>query len=216
MIPILYEDKYIIAVHKPSGMPVMKDRSRDMDLVSFVESDLGLSELALINRLDRPVSGVVLLAKDKTTQKNLMQQVQNREVNKIYLAWVEGLVNAKETIILEDYMIKTAKSVALIVSASEAKAKKASLSYKVLESKNTQSGYKSLLEINLLTGRFHQIRAQLAHHGMPVVGDTKYNDAAKNIRGWQTIQLVAFAYTFTHPVSKKTIKIEVEEIGLTI
>lgn len=216
MVPIIYEDKYILVVNKPSGMPVTKDRSRDPDVISVIEAEKGYNNLQLINRLDRPVSGIVVIAKDKKTQADLMKQIQNRQVSKTYLAWVDVEVRETGLITLEDYMTKSAKSVALIVGQNAPKAKKASLSYQVMETRKTEEGIKSLLQVDLHTGRFHQIRAQLAYHKMPIMGDTKYNDLAKQKGGWQTIQLVAWQYGFTHPASKKKMVFKLEDTGLTL
>lgn len=216
MIPIIYEDKYILVVHKPAGMPVTKDRSKDPDLVSAVEADKGYENLQLINRLDRPVSGIVLMAKDKNTQAGMMKQIQERSVSKTYLAWVDARVEQGEKVTLVDYMTKSAKAVALIVPPNTPKAKKASLSYEVLEVNQTDAGEMSLLKIDLHTGRFHQIRAQLAHHKMPIIGDTKYNESAKEKEGWQRIQLVAWQYSLVHPITKKKMTFTIEETGLKL
>lgn len=214
MVQIIYEDQYILGVVKPPGMPVQKDRSRDEDLVTT--SKIYLSDaldnkgpietiyLEVINRLDRPVGGIVILAKDQLTNQNLSRQIHSRQMKKSYLAIINGKPHAKEDRFV-DYLTKSIKGVAAVVKPSQSGAKKAILSYKNICGLQMNSEQVTLLEIELETGRFHQIRVQLAHHNLPIVGDTKYNPAYQNKEGWHQIQLFAYGYVFKHPFSGKTI-----------
>ncbi|MDD6573363.1 MAG: RNA pseudouridine synthase, partial [Thermoflexaceae bacterium] len=179
MEQIIYEDKNIIVFHKPAGMLVQSDRSFDVDVVSSLMTYLAEKgekpEIFVINRLDRPVSGLVLLAKNKKFAAALSQELQNGAINKEYYAVVCGSMPQKKGM-LTDYLLKDARNnISEVVDSKIKGAKEAKLEYEVISSKNIpwNGGMQevSLVKIHLITGRHHQIRVQFASRGVPLLGD---------------------------------------------
>ena len=178
---IVYEDQYLIACIKPYGVPSQSDKTYDADMITLVKEFIydrdGLSEepyLAIINRLDRPVSGIILFAKDEDTAAKLSDMIQDREISKFYQVVVKGFFDEPEGE-LSDYLLHDKKTnMTKVVSKGTKGAKKAELFYEVLDELDTDEGPVSYLLVELLTGRHHQIRCQMAAHGHPVWGDTKY------------------------------------------
>lgn len=203
---IVFEDKNLIVVEKPQGIPCQKDPTGDTDLQSLVyEYLLQSSEkpvLNLINRLDRPVGGLVLFGKTAEATKKISKDLMGRNIKKDYLAVVNG-APGDDIVSLTDYMIKL-KSVNMsaISSPDDADSKEARLSFKLLESVSAEEGELSLLNIRLKTGRHHQIRLQLSNYGTPVWGDTKYNPLFANIKEWVDISLWAYKLEFVHPIKR--------------
>lgn len=197
----VYEDDVIIVCDKPAGVAVQSRRLDRKDLEGLVRSYLikqsGRRDVfaAAVHRLDQPVEGLVLLAKTRQAAATLSGQMQGGEWSKEYLAVVEGKLPQTEGI-LEDYLRKDIRTQqAQIVSAQEEGAKRAKLEYKVLES----LADRQLVRIRLYTGRYHQIRAQLAHAGHPLAGDSRYRSASgMDGRG---LGLCAYRLTFSHPVT---------------
>lgn len=176
-LKVLYEDNHLIAVYKPAGILVQEDKTGDPSLLDQVKYYLknkyhkpGNVYLGLIHRLDRPVSGIILFAKTSKGASRLSEQFREHEVEKVYHALVVG--KPKESkMTLVHYLVKD--KVINKTSAHEsdtAEAQEAVLHYEVVKSNNKYS----LLKIKLGTGRSHQIRAQLAAIGCPIVGDVKY------------------------------------------
>lgn len=199
-INIVYEDKDILVCRKPAGLPTQTSKVAAPDLVSELKKYLAEkkeSYLAVIHRLDQPVEGLLVFAKNKTAAKKLSEQLWQNEFNKVYYAVAFNQPPVQEGL-LEDYMIKEA-SMAKIVPADTPGAKKAVLHYKLIAMEKGRSLY----EVRLETGRFHQIRAQMAHAGMPLLGDKKYADAAIKIyseaHGIQNVALCAFKLKLVHP-----------------
>ncbi|MEW5803425.1 MAG: RluA family pseudouridine synthase [bacterium] len=204
---ILYEDNHVIAVYKPGGVLVQGDITGDISLMDIVKQYIkdrykkpGNVFLGLVHRLDRPVSGVVVLAKTSKGASRLSEQFRFRHITKIYLAQVYGHMTPKEGT-LSSYLRRETKG-ARLAGESEPGAQSAVLSYKVLKS---MAG-KSLLEITLHTGRKHQIRAQLASQGHPIVGDVKYG--APSALSDNTIRLLAKSLSFKHPTKDEIITVE--------
>lgn len=204
MKSIIYEDNNIIIYHKPAGMLVQSDRSFDVDLVSSLKTYLvekgEKAELSVINRLDRPVSGLVLLAKNKNYAAKLSKELQNDGICKEYYAVVCGSMKEKKGF-LQDYLVKDAKSnTSRIGNASEKGAKEAKLEYEVLAQKRIvymgEEQDVSLVRIHLITGRHHQIRVQFAGQKTPLLGDTKYNPQHTQKKGWQNIALCSYKLEF--------------------
>ena len=202
---ILYEDRSLIAVYKEPGLAVQTKKVTEKDLESILLTYLageqkgdGRPELYVIHRIDQPVDGIVLFAKNKKTAADLTRQLTDGSMKKIYRAEVAGTISS-ETGCLEDFLVKDGRrNMSFVVHdpKSNPGAKKAKLSYRKI-SENT-------LEIELFTGRHHQIRVQLAHAGMPIVGDRKYGGppAAR-------LMLTAYRLVFMHPERKKITKIEI-------
>lgn len=218
-INILYEDKDIIACEKKSGMPVQSDRTMDMDLVNALRNYRHEKEpdrdpyIGLVHRLDRPVGGVMVFGKTPFATKELNKQIQNRKVKKTYLCVVTKDLSdeiGKEKVLLSDYLKKDARNnISMVVPKSDKNGKKAELFYQV---KKAADGL-SLLEVELLTGRHHQIRVQMAEHVAPLWGDTKYNPKSMEEKGWQQIALFSNSFMFCHPKTKKEVRISLEPSG---
>ena len=198
---ILFEDEYILAAEKPQGMPSQADKTGDTDLLSELEAYTG-KPLGLLHRLDRPVGGVMLFAKDKTAEATLAKDLQENKLNKRYLTVLCGKLPADEGT-LEDYLLKNARTnLSEVVSKDRKGAKKAILHYKKIAEKETDIGILTLTEIKLDTGRHHQIRVQTSHAGVPIWGDKKYH---KNFpkRGKTDIALWSYRLEGIHPKTKE-------------
>lgn len=175
---IVYEDDKIIIYNKPSGVLVQSNRSFDVDLMSDIKTYLvrkgEKSNLFIINRLDRPVSGLVLMAKTKEMAAFLSKILQKGNIDKEYLAVIKGKVDAAEGT-MEDYLVTDPlNNTSSISNSKDVKAKRAALEYEVIASREISNEVLSLVKIKLLTGRHHQIRVQFASRNTPLMGDTKY------------------------------------------
>lgn len=194
---IIHKDHHLVAFNKTPGMPVQADKSNDMSLLQ-----LGImytkSHLFLINRLDRPVSGIVLMGK----HKDIVTQISNSDkVKKTYLAVVKKGI-AEENAELTHYLQKDSKRKRAVVKTEPTEGfKESTLRYTLVKSMDNYD----LLSIELVTGRFHQIRAQLAHIGHPIKGDVKYGARRKNSD--RSIHLHAYQLEFVHPKSNQQIKL---------
>ena len=206
---VLYEDNHIIAVNKTCNEIVQGDKTGDVPLSETVKAYIkekynkpGEVFLGVTHRLDRPTSGVVLFARTSKALTRLNEMFKSHEqIRKTYWAIVQGkpkMVEAR----LENYLIRNEKQNKSYIAKQGAKdAKLAILTYKTL----TVGDHYSLLEINLKTGRHHQIRCQLAAIGCPVKGDLKYGAKRSNPDGG--ICLHARQIAFEHPVSHDEIVI---------
>lgn len=195
---ILYEDQHIIVCRKEAGIAVQTAKMSQMDMESALKNYLAVKDsgkmpyLAVIHRLDQPVRGVLVFAKTPFAAKELSRQVTDHTIGKYYLAEVEGTIPA-EAGTLEDYLLKDGRTnTSKIVDSKISGAKKATLHYKKRD--------EHTIEIELVTGRHHQIRVQCAHAGMPLKGDGKYNPNAQ--RG-QQLGLCAYHLVFKHPKTGK-------------
>ena len=198
---VLYKNNQLIAFNKPSGLPTQSDRSGDKALLDIAEI-YTKSDLHLIHRLDRPASGIVLLAKNKKCLAILNEQFQNRTIKKTYLAVVKNHPPEKEGTLIHYLLKSQKKNRAFAHDEEKANSKKAELTYKVIASIDNYH----LLEINLVTGRHHQIRAQLAKVDCPIKGDERYGFKRGNKD--RSIHLHAWKLEFRHPVTNEVIKLE--------
>ena len=187
---IVYEDNYMIAVVKPYGVPSQSDHSNREDMVSIVKNflfDRGDTDeepyIAVINRLDRPVAGVLLLAKTPEAAAKLTDLVQDRKIEKCYQAVVCGEVPDDEGTWTDWLVADKKNNCSKVVPEGTSGAKKAVLSYEVLDVVETDEGIYTYLLVHLETGRHHQIRCQMAAHGFPIWGDVKYGPSGKNGNG---------------------------------
>lgn len=208
-VDILHEDEDIIVCVKPYGMPAQADRTRDGDVLSYLKNYLyeeyELDEepyLAMIHRLDRPVGGIMVFAKNQKAAANLSDQVQDGSMVKFYQAVVTGQM-PDDMGMLEDYLLKDGKTNTTKVSKKGVKgAKYAALQYEVLDEFETDNGILSYILIELITGRHHQIRVQLSSRGVGIYGDTKYNPQfQKTKKKYQQIALFATRLEFEHPTT---------------
>jgi 23S rRNA pseudouridine1911/1915/1917 synthase len=180
---ILFEDKEKIILKKEPGVLVQSDKSFDRDLVSEVlayrVSKGEEAYAAVINRLDRPVSGLVLMAKTKNAAKKYSRIMQENSFDKMYYAIVCGRLDKPEGT-FTDYLLKDGRTnTSAVVPKDTKQAKYAELEYEVicekeLNNSNGEPVVVSLVRIRLITGRHHQIRVQFASRGLPLLGDTKY------------------------------------------
>jgi 23S rRNA pseudouridine1911/1915/1917 synthase len=208
MIEVLFEDNHLIAVYKRPSDLSQSDRTGDVALDSEVKKYLGEKYnkpgdvfLGIVHRLDRPVGGVMLFARTSKALERMNEIFRTREVRKTYLAVVNERPPDDEAV-LTHYLKKNEKQNKTYVYDNEVKgSKEASLSYKLAG----RSERFFLLEIELHSGRHHQIRAQLAKIGCPIKGDLKYGYPRSNEDG--SISLFARKLEFTHPVKKEKVTI---------
>ena len=201
---VCYEDNHILVVNKPGGMLVQGDKTGDTPLVEHLKAYLkekynkpGNVFLGVVHRLDRPTSGVVVFARTSKALRRLNEQFAQRNVAKTYWALVPKGLKKNEGR-LEHWLVRNAqKNKSFAHDAQISDAKKAVLSYKVSHRLDRYT----LLEIELETGRHHQIRCQLAKIGFPIRGDLKYGAARSNPDG--NIDLHARQLTLEHPVKKE-------------
>ena len=201
---ILYEDNHIIVVYKFSGILSQSDSTKDLDMVSIVKRYLkdryhkpGNVYLGLVHRLDRPVKGVMVFAKTSKAAARLSKQIRNGQMHKKYYAVVEGILKEKEGI-LENKIEKLDNKKVLIDSQN---GKEAKLKYKVIKEKDNLS----LVDINLLTGRYHQIRLQFSSRNHPLYGDTLYGSKYKG-----DLALISYSLSFIHPTTKEKMCFEIK------
>jgi 23S rRNA pseudouridine1911/1915/1917 synthase len=205
---VLFEDNHLIAVSKKAGQIVQPDPDGTRALCDEVADWLaqkynkpGKAFLGVAHRIDRPVSGVVLFAKTSKALIRLNELFRDRKVEKIYLALVEGKPKA-EQMDLVHYLSRNQKTNKSYISDKQAEGRQlAKLSYKVIDYFDRYT----LLEIQLGTGRHHQIRAQLSFSGLPIKGDVKYG--ARRSNDDRSICLHAYSLSFLHPVKNEPVKI---------
>lgn len=219
---ILYEDKDIIVCHKPAGIATQTARVGQADMVSEVNNYLKSASsdhkkplyVGVIHRLDQPVEGILVFAKNKAAAADLSRQAAGDVMKKEYLAVVCG-ENFSQTGELKDYLLKDGKTNTSRVVPPEVKgAKEALLTYEVLS--QGPSGT-ALVRIQIHTGRHHQIRVQMANAGMPLLGDHKYaGEEAVTISsklGIRDIALCAYRLSFMHPKTGKRMEFEIRPEG---
>jgi 23S rRNA pseudouridine1911/1915/1917 synthase len=201
-VNILFEDNHLLVVVKEPNIPMQEDDSKDIDLLTMAKDYLrakydkpGNIYIGMVHRLDRPVGGVVVLAKTSKAAARLSESIRTRSIEKEYRAIVEGDLPFEGT--LKDNLKKESRTnMTQVVSEYDPEGKTAQLNYRVL----AHNEGLSLIEINLLTGRSHQIRVQFASRKNPIWGDARYNPAAKP---GQQIALWATRLTFPHPTTKE-------------
>ena len=201
--PILYEDNHLLVVDKPPGLATMGVAAGIPSLLSEAKAYIkrkyqkpGNVYLGIVSRLDAPVTGVLVLARTSKAAARLTEQFRSKEVEKSYWALVEPEVEPAQAT-LQDWVRKDERHRRMhIATAENPDAKEAILSYRTLQS-NRRS---TLLEVDLQTGRKHQIRLQLSHQGHPILGDRKYGSKVSFPAG---IALHAHSLSFQHPVQKE-------------
>jgi len=201
---ILFEDNHLIVVVKKAGELVQGDITGDPPLVTLVKNFLkkkynkpGAVFLGVVHRLDRPTSGVVLFAKTSKALSRLNEQFKNRVPKKTYWALVPHLFNKQEGSLAHWMTSNTKQNKSKAHPHEVPQSKFAKLYFRSIKKLNNYT----LLEINLETGRHHQIRAQLSAEGFPIQGDLKYGAPRSNKEG--SISLHAYRLEIEHPVTKK-------------
>ncbi|MBT4679387.1 MAG: RluA family pseudouridine synthase [Flavobacterium sp.] len=205
-LEVLFEDNHLLIVNKKSGDIVQGDKTGDKPLSDVVKEYIkekynkpGEVFLGVVHRLDRPTSGIIIFARTSKALERLNKMLRERTISKTYWAVVKN-TPLKEKDSLIHFLKKNPKNNKSTVFTKETDAsKKAILHYSVIKKLDNYS----LLEIDLETGRHHQIRAQLAYIGSPIKGDLKYGASRSNKDG--SIHLHARKISFTHPVSKENI-----------
>ena len=215
---IIYQDNDILVCRKPAGFPTQTARIGQADVVSELKNYLAKSKgsepyLGIIHRLDQPVEGLLVFGKTQKATRVLSQSLKTKALHKSYYTVAFNQPFAEEGM-LEDYMIKeSGKNMARIVTADTPGAKKAVLHYRMLAASNR----KVLYVVQIDTGRFHQIRAQMAHAGMPLLGDQKYADEATKLysekNGIRNVALCAFEIVLNHPETGKEMSFTIQPEG---
>jgi 23S rRNA pseudouridine1911/1915/1917 synthase len=197
-LQVLHEDNHLLAVYKPAGMPTQAGHAGEPCLLDVAREYLreryhkpGRVFLGLVHRLDRPVAGVVVLARTSKAASRLSQQFRSRTVTKIYRALVSGRPEPAEHTLVHHVELRP-DGRAVLHDGPGGDRKEARLRYRVL-----RAGSPSLLEVELGTGRKHQIRMQLARQGHPIVGDARYGSTVPFTAG--AIALVAWRLEVVHP-----------------
>ena len=222
-IDVIHEDDDILVCRNPAGLAVQSAKAGQQDMVSLLKNYRAgrqePPEIYLVHRLDQPVEGIMVFAKNKKAAASLSKQMQQKRVDKYYNAVVEGVFNAPEGR-LEDYLLRDGRSnTSRVVPADTPGAKRAVLHYRVLKVCNGAAELAltddnrtvSLVEILLETGRHHQIRVQLAHAGHPLAGDKKYNPNCQT--GYLPIGLCSVSLAFSHPAIGKRMKFSIVPKG---
>lgn len=198
-LDVIYEDNHIMVVRKPVNILSQKDNTNDIDMTTIVKSYLkekynkpGNVYLGLLHRLDRPVGGLMVLAKTSKAAKRLSEDIKLHKLKKTYIAVVEGIIKSDKGI-MKDYLKRLPNG--NVITTTNNDGKYAELEYKVLE--RNKKCNKTLVEINLKTGRHHQIRVQFSSRGHALCGDQRYNKKDKT-----QIALFANKLSFIHPVKK--------------
>lgn len=206
---ILYEDNHIIAVNKKAGQIVQGDKTGDIPLSDTVKQYIkqkynkpGEVYIGVTHRLDRPVSGVILFARTSKALTRLNELFRTKEAKKTYLAICSNKPPKDSDRLTGNIFRNTKQNKSYMREKESAETKSAILDYKVI----AKSEKYYLLQINLHTGRHHQIRCQLAHMGCPIRGDLKYGYIRSNDNGG--INLHASEISFTHPVKKELLTIK--------
>jgi 23S rRNA pseudouridine1911/1915/1917 synthase len=209
-LKVIYEDNHIIAVYKPSGILVQGDSSGDITLIDVVRKYLAINYnksgnvyLGLVHRLDKPASGLVIFAKTSKGASRLSKQFREHSIIKIYYAMVEGKMKSGIEQTLKSYLIRDKDITKVVKHLPESKY--AELTYQCIKS----DGKNSLLEVQLVTGRKHQIRSQLSAIGYPIIGDIKYG-AKSQLGNKDAIALICKSISFTHPTKKEPITLRVD------
>ncbi len=218
-IKILYEDNHLLVVHKPKGILSQEDSSHRPDILTLMKEDLkqrynkpGNVYLGLVHRLDVAVEGVIVLAKTSKAASRLSEEIREHRFEKRYLAVCSGLVSPVSGTLKDDLTKDHGKNLVYTKQnrpkelKNHGKERPAVLNYRVLE----QIARLSLVEINLLSGRSHQIRVQFASRGWPLVGDRRYDNKLSSSSEEESIALLAYSLSFKHPTKDEIINVHTE------
>ena len=205
-LKILYEDNHIIVVVKPAGIPVQQDKTSDLDMLTILKAYLkekynkpGNVYLGLVHRLDRMVGGVMVFAKTSKAASRISEYIRQKNVKKRYLAIVNGKMDVTGDVVeLKDYLVKNERlNMSRVVDKSVKGSKESILEYKVIKNFKYNNKEYSLVDIDLHTGRHHQIRVQFANISHPLYGDIKYGNKINKVG--QNLALFSYYLSFFHP-----------------
>ena len=210
-VEVLYLDNHLLGVVKPANLPVQRDASGDEDLLSAAKAFIarryekpGAAYLGLVQRLDRPVGGVMVLARTSKAASRLSRAFLEHALDKQYLAVLQGSLEGERTLV--DFLRKDERT-GMVEVAPEGSpgAKRAQLTTRAIACRQGLT----LAQVTLMTGRAHQIRVQHAHAGYPLWGDARYGGG----RPGQQIALWAWRLRFEHPVSHQTVSLQAPPPG---
>lgn len=209
-LKIFYEDNHIIVVEKKANILSQADSTKDIDMLTIIKKYIkekynkpGNVYLGLVHRLDRPVGGIMVFAKTSKAASRLSEEVRNHTLKKTYLAVVHGILEKSDGV-FSDYLKKIGNGNTIVTTKNAGKYSE--LHYKVLS--YNKKDKQTLVEINLITGRHHQIRVQFASRGYPLCGDQRYGKEDKT-----QIALYAYKLEFIHPVTKENMIFENRKIN---
>ena len=204
---VIYEDNHIIVVVKPQNVPSQADESKDEDMLSLVKAYIkekynkpGEAFVGLVHRLDRPTGGIMVFARTSKAANRLSEQIKNGEFVKTYYCVTESIPKELDGHIVN--YLKKVDNIVKIVPMSETGAKRAETIYNVLQT----NGKNALIKVNILTGRSHQIRVQMANLNAPIYGDGKYGKVNKLTNH---LALWAGELSFKHPTKDETLYFKV-------
>ena len=202
-VAVLHEDNSILVVVKPQNIPSQADASGDLDLLTLLKDYIknkydkpGNVYLGLVHRLDRPTGGVMVFAKNSKAAERLSKQIVDGEMTKTYLTTVVGMPKQRKDTLVNYLKKNSLTNTVYVATFGDHDAKRAELSYEVLDSDERLS----LVKVQLGTGRSHQIRVQMSAINCPVYGDARYGG---NIVRGQNLALWAYKLELTHPVTKE-------------
>ena len=206
---ILFEDNHLLVVSKPAGMLVQGDETGDASLLDYAKEFIKMRDakpgnvfVGLVHRIDRPVSGLVMLTKTSKALERMTRAFREKSIEKTYWAVVKGKPPREEDTLINWLEKDSKRNVVTAYNSEKGGRQKSELSYKLIQ---TLGGH-SLLEVRPVTGRPHQIRVQLSKMGCPIKGDLKYGYPAANEDA--CINLHAKRLRFTHPVTKEVMTLE--------
>ena len=209
-LKIFYEDNHIIVVEKKANILSQADSTKDIDMLTIIKKYIkekynkpGNVYLGLVHRLDRPVGGIMVFAKTSKAASRLSEEVRNHTLKKTYLAVVHGILEKSDGV-FSDYLKKISNGNTIVTTKNDGKYSE--LHYKVLS--YNKKDKQTLVEINLITGRHHQIRVQFASRGYPLCGDQRYGK-----EDITQIALYAYKLEFIHPVTKENMIFENRKIN---
>ena len=214
-LKILYEDNHIIVVVKEPGIPTQEDKTGDKDMLTIVKEYIkvkynkpGNVYLGLVHRLDRMVGGVMVFAKTSKAASRISEYIRQKNVKKRYLAVVNGTLPVTDKKVeLRNYLVKNERlNMSRVVDSTTKGSKEAILEYKVLKNFTYNGKDYSLVDIDLHTGRHHQIRLQFAHIGHPLYGDIKYGQKVNKVG--QNLALFSYYLSFFHPTKDEYLEFE--------
>ena len=206
-LDVLYEDNHIIVVNKPCNILSQSDCTGDLDMLTMVKEYVkekyhkpGNVYIGLVHRLDRPVSGIMVFARTSKAASRLSEQIRLGKIHKTYIAVIHSILE-EDRGIFQDYLKRDAEGYSYVTSKEQGKY--AELHYKVLGRNSLKN--ETLVEIDLKTGRHHQIRVQFSSRGYPLCGDQRYGKI-----DYTQIALCSYKLSFIHPVSKKKLFFQID------